>query len=166
MSEGMEIERKFLVGFPQINDLDVRRRISIEQTYLINGENGSQRRVRRIEDNGKIMYTYTEKVFITSVTRKEDEYEIDEVRYRELLKEKKSEYVPIIKTRYCFMYLNQFFELDTYPFSEKYAVMELELESPEQEIFFPDNVNVIREVTGEKLYSNAELAKSGRFPED
>jgi len=85
MSNGLEIERKFLVEMPDVSALDVRRKISITQTYLTRGENDSQRRVRRISENGKVRYTYTEKVFLTPVTRKENEFEISEKEYNELL---------------------------------------------------------------------------------
>ena len=42
--------------------------------------------------------------------------------------------------------------------------MELELENPEQEIFFPDYINIVKEVTGINEYSNASLANAGMFP--
>jgi CYTH domain-containing protein len=43
--------------------------------------------------------------------------------------------------------------------------MELELSSPEQKIDFPDNVNVIKDVSSDAKYSNAALATAGAFPE-
>ena len=160
----LEIERKFLVEFPDIDTLDVKRCISITQTYLKDGKDGSQRRVRKISDNGILSYTYTEKIFESPVVRHEKEKEISESEYNELLFQAKKEFTPVIKTRYCFDYKCQLFELDTYPFSDKLAVMELELSDPEQVICLPDSVKVIREVTGEKLYSNSALANAGRFP--
>ena len=71
MGSNLEIERKFLVGFPDVSLLDIKRRIAIVQTYLTNGANGSQRRVRSVDENGSVKYTYTEKIFLTPVTRKE-----------------------------------------------------------------------------------------------
>ena len=68
MAKGLEIERKFLVEFPDIQKLDVRRQISMIQTYLHRGKNNSQRRVRRLEENGTVYYTYTEKIFLTMPT--------------------------------------------------------------------------------------------------
>ena len=165
MSKGLEIERKFLVELPDIGKLDVRRTIGITQTYLSRGENDTQRRVRRICENGSVRYTYTEKVFLTPVTRVENESEINEKQYEELLAETDVRFAPVEKTRYCFDYHEQHFELDTYPFSGKLAIMELELSSPEQVIDFPDNVNVIRDVSADKRYSNSALATAGAFPE-
>ena len=49
MGKNYEIERKFLVEFPDVSLLDVKRRIAIVQTYLVSGSNGSQRRVRSVD---------------------------------------------------------------------------------------------------------------------
>lgn len=165
MGKNYEIERKFLVEFPDVEKLDVRRVISIVQTYLKRGSNGSQRRVRSVKENEKVKYTYTEKVFITPVTREENEYEISAGEYYSLLENERGDCPPVVKVRYCFEYKGQLFELDKYPFSNELAIMELELRSPDQKIDFPDNVNVLREVSGDARYSNASLASAGAFPE-
>lgn len=165
MGKNYEIERKFLVELPDLSQLDVRRRLGIVQTYLKSGENGSQRRVRAVDEDGRVRYTYTEKVFLTPVTREENEYEISGEEYRSLLTEHRSDCPPVEKVRYCFSYCGQLFELDTYPFSDKLAIMELELGSPEQKIDLPDNVRVLREVSDDARYSNAALASAGAFPE-
>lgn len=165
MSVSFEIERKFLVEFPDVSELDVKRRIGIVQTYLKSGENGSQRRVRSVDENGSVKYTYTEKIFLTHVTREENEYEISAEEYRSLLSQNRRDCPPVEKVRYCFDYHDQLFELDTYPFSDKLAIMELELGSPEQKIDFPDNVKVLREVSDDIRYSNSALARAGAFPE-
>ena len=164
MAKGLEIERKFLVEFPDIQKLDVRRQISMIQTYLQRGKNNSQRRVRRLEENGTVYYTYTEKIFISPTTRKETEFEISSAEYEKFLDDADSSLVPVKKTRFCFNYKNQLFELDTYPFSRELAVMELELDSPEQVIDFPGSVRVIKDVTADRRYSNAALAAAGMFP--
>lgn len=166
MIKGYEIERKFLVGMPDTASLEIRRKIGITQTYLKKGENDAQRRVRRITDGDSEIYTYTEKLFLTAVTRREMEYEIDGAEYSRLVTQADDSLKPIIKTRYCFEYKNQLFELDVYPFSDSLAVMEIELETEEQEIYFPENVSVIKEVTGDSAYSNANLALAEAFPEN
>lgn len=162
----LEIERKFLVEYPDIAALDVKRKICITQTYLSDGADGAQRRVRSIEENGISSFTYTEKHFRSPVVRDEYEKEISAEEYNDLLKQKKLDFTPVEKIRYCFCYMDQLFELDTYYFSSRFAVMELELSSEDQVIHLPDKVNVIREVTGEKVYSNSALANAGFFPEE
>ncbi len=165
MIKGYEIERKFLVEIPDMEKLDVKKCMKIYQTYLKNDENEYQRRVRKIEQEGTTTYTYTEKLFITSVTRREMEYNIDEKEYLRLVSQAREDCTPIEKERCCFEYMNQLFELDKYPFSESLAILEIELESPEQNIEFPDYISIIQEVTGIEGYSNASLAAAGAFPE-
>lgn len=164
MSKGLEIERKFLVELPDVKRLNVKRKIGITQIYLSRGKDQSQRRVRRIAENGNITYTYTEKVFITPVTRRENEFEISRDEFDRLLAQTDRSVSPVEKVRYCFDYHGQLFELDTYPFSDKLAIMELELRSPDQEIDFPDSIRVIGDVSADSRYSNAALASAGRFP--
>ena len=164
MAKGLEIERKFLVELPDVRRLDVKRKIGITQTYLNHGKDKSQRRVRRIAENGAVTYTYTEKVFISAITREENEYEISRDEYDRLLGQSDKSISSVEKVRYCFNYHDQLFELDTYPFSDKLAIMELELRSPDQKIDFPDNVHVLGDVSDDKRYSNASLASAGAFP--
>lgn len=166
MSKKMEIERKFLIEMPNIEDLDIRNTLDIVQVYLSNGSNDSQRRVRKITENNTEKYFYTEKIFITPVLRKENESEITFQMYEELLKEAKTDCTPVTKRRICFNYINQLFEMDIYPFSSDLAILELELDAPSQEILFPDYIRVIKEVSDDKRYSNAVLATAGEFPSE
>ncbi len=165
MIKGYEIEKRFLVEFPDIKKLKLKEKRSIFQTYLKNDENGTQKRVRKIECGDNIIYTYTEKLFLTSVTRKEMEYDIDESEYQRLLTQAQEDYPPVRKVRYVFEYENQVFELDTYPFSADLAVLEIEIENAEQQINFPEYLNIIKEVTDDVRYSNLSLATAGEFPE-
>ncbi|MDD6059396.1 MAG: hypothetical protein PUB97_03300 [Ruminococcus sp.] len=165
MSEGLEIERKFLAEMPETEKLCILSKTGITQTYLIRGENNSQRRVRKIDENGDVTYTYTEKHFITPVIRDENEREISSTEYDMLLMQRDTECVPVEKVRYRFEYKNQLFELDVYPFSDKLAILELELDTPEQKIDFPDYIKIIKDVSADKKYSNAALANAGAFPE-
>ena len=162
---GKEIERKFLISYPTPQVLaECSSESDIVQTYLKRTAVGVSNRVRARTTNGICVYTHTEKQHITDVTRIELEHEIGEEEYNELLKQKDPERNVIIKKRYCLNYLGQEFEIDVYPFWSDRAVMELELSSEEQEIFFPECVHVIRELTEDKRYTNASLAKS--IPEE
>lgn len=166
MPVGYEIERKYLVEFPDIGNIDICRKTAICQTYLSRSESGLQRRVRFLEDNGTVSYTYTEKRFLTAVTREEKEYSISREEYERLLNEADHECVPVQKVRFCFEFGGQLFELDTYPFSDKLAILETELENPDSAVKFPEYINIIKEVSADERYSNASLACAGKFPED
>lgn len=164
MSTVLEIERKFLVEFPDLKLINVKRKISIVQTYLNSDNSQIQRRIRKININGSVNYTYTEKTFLTPITRKETEYIINEDEYKQLIKQSDQDCAPVQKVRYVFEYKHQSFELDTYPFSDKLAILELELSEPDQKIFFPDCLNIIKDVSDDHRYSNAALANAGTFP--
>ena len=69
---------------------------------------------------------------------------------------------PINKTRHTFSYLGQLFEIDIYPQWQHSAIMETELSSREAAVSFPAFIEIIREVTGDKAYSNAGMSRS--FP--
>jgi len=79
--------------------------------------------------------------------------------YRRLLKNADPSRHTIHKKRYCLTYDNQYFEIDIYPFWKDQAILEIELREENEEIRFPEEVHVIREVTGEPEYKNAALAK-------
>lgn len=52
-----------------------------------------------------------------------------------------------------------YYEIDMYPEWRDKAIMEIELHSDTQQVIFPHNVKVIREVTDDSSYSNHSLAK-------
>ena len=66
---------------------------------------------------------------------------------------------PIRKTRYCLTYDNQYFEIDLYPFWNDRAIVEIELKDENEQIRFPKELRILREVTGDESYKNSNLAK-------
>ena len=161
----LEIERKFLIRKTPELIAACSKKTDIEQIYLIKTDPAVQRRIRSMTTDGAVRYFYTEKRFISAVTREENEREITREEYEKLRSEADMSLVPIIKTRHILEFSGQRFEIDSYPFSDELASMELELADEEQEIFFPPCAVIIKEVTGDKRYSNAALAKNNGFPE-
>jgi len=161
----LEIERKFLIRQTPELFASCSKKTDIEQIYLIKTDPAIQRRIRSMTTEGVTEYFYTEKRFISAVTREENEREITREEYERLRSEADMSLVPIIKTRHILEFSGQRFEIDSYPFSDELASMELELADEAQEIFFPPCAVIIKEVTGDKRYSNAALAKNNGFPE-
>lgn len=161
----LEIERKFLIKQTAGIDENCSEKIEIVQTYLQSSDNEIQRRVRKMSINGNDEFFYTEKKFISPMVREENEREISDTEYNSLLSESDKSLKSIKKTRQILIYNSQRFEIDSYPFSSELATMELELSSEDQEIDFPPFISVIKEVTGDKSYSNAKLALNGKFPD-
>ncbi len=154
-----EIERKFLIRRPTESFLETcADRSEITQTYLV-GEPGTTERVRRRVWPGRVVYTHTVKKKINPRRRIEIEREIDGTEYKDLLRRADPEKKPIRKERLILVYRGQHFEIDLFPFWERQAYLELELREETQEIEFPPGITILREVTEDRRYTNAALAR-------
>ncbi|MGN1412394.1 MAG: CYTH domain-containing protein [Oscillospiraceae bacterium] len=166
MSHHLEIERKFLIKYPDFETVEFNRKIGITQTYLTRKDSDIERRIRSWNEDGNVKYYYTEKKFLTGFTREEAETEISKIEYDNLKKEKDYSIPTVEKTRYTLDFNNLTFEMDIYPFSNKCAIMEVELKSENQEYTIPKDIDIIKEVTGIKEYGNIPLCKAQKFPID
>lgn len=159
--EPCEIERKFLIEYPDLVALEKLpncQRVEIIQTYLTAPE-GEESRIRQRGIGGNYIYFQTTKKKISGLKRVEVERRLSKDEYLQLLMDADPDCRPIRKTRYCLTYDNQYFEIDVYPFWKDKAIMEIELNSGNEEIRFPDRIKVIREVTEDDSYKNAALAR-------
>ena len=166
MSTPIEIERKYVIKMPDVDTLagqDNYTVSEIEQTYLESEPHVTHRVRKRVYD-GKIVYTETKKVRIDEVSSFEDERRIDEREYTELLKSIKQDTRTLTKTRHTFTFSGQIFEVDIYPEWTKSCVMETELETRDTSVDMPPFISIVKEVTGDKKYSNA--AMSHEFPKE
>ena len=156
-----EIERKFLIEFPDISWLEKNKnckKLEIIQTYL-NSNKDEEVRVRQRGYNGSYIYTQTTKRNVNATTRVEIEKRLTKDEYIDLLMNADTSKHPIRKTRYCLIYKNQYFEIDIYPFWNNKAIVEIELNDEKEEIEFPKQLKLIKEVTNDTNYRNSELAK-------
>ena len=165
----LEIERKYLIRRPDaatLTALPEVRADEITQTYLTMGEDGFSRRVRKrgTPERGW-QYTYTRKRTVGFGERIELEDEITEAQYQALLQEAEPSMHTISKVRYVFRHLGQVFELDVYDFSETTATLEIELPSIDTPVTLPEQIEILRDVTGEPGFSNFALSKKLAFPE-
>ncbi len=161
--EPLEIERKYLIRYPDIawlTSLTNCQRVEIVQTYL-KSEDGGGVRVRQRGMDGDYVYIKTTKRTISDRKRVEVEERITEREYLTCLMDADPSRHAIRKTRYCFLYDNRYFELDVYPFWDDRAILELELSSEDEEVVLPKELELIREVTDDDAYKNASLAKNG-----
>ena len=162
-----EIERKFLIKKPSaevLNSLEFSSKNNIIQTYLKTTIPGTERRVRQRgnSEDGYNFY-YTEKTDIKNGERQELEYKITRKEYTNYLIEADTNLHQISKERFCFLYKNQYFELDIYPFSEEYAILEIELSNLSDNVEIPPFIEVVKEVTDDKDYRNNSLAQNLKF---
>ena len=161
MAKPLEIERKYLIEYPNLAWLTSHPDVTVSeitQTYLSSpGE--EERRVRMRKEGETVTYYYTVKRRVTAVTREEEETVITEAQYNAYLTEADPSKYPLKKTRYCLSYEGLTPEIDIYPFWNHQAVLEVELPSEDAPVTLPPEIRVIREVTGEKAFKNSELAK-------
>lgn len=162
MGANMETERRFLIAKP---DEDALRTLSdcsytdIVQTYLISRA-GETERVRMREGGGICVYTHTQKKRVSLMSSIENERIIDKAEYESLLLQKDPAKKPIHKRRYALNQNGFVFEIDLYPFWQKQAIMEVELPSEDTHVEYPAEVRILREITGNRAYSNASMASS------
>lgn len=158
----IEIERKFLIDMPDIENMKkcvFMTEVDILQTYLRCATKGEERRIRQRGINGSYSYFSTTKRKVNEISRIELEEKIDKDKYIELLMQTDLNSKPIRKTRYCFVYNNQYFELDIYPSWKDKAIIEIELTDKNQLIDIPNFISVIKEVTNDDKYKNRYLAR-------
>ena len=161
----VETERKYLIKYPDtayLRKIDSCRVMAMVQTYLERKEPEVERRVRSITEDGVTVYIYTEKRPRAYLSRFEDEREVTREEYDLLRKDAYSE---LIKTRYAFPFAGHVMEIDVYPpeiggeVFEGYAILEVEMDDPDETVEFPEFLEILREVTDDKRYHNKTLAK-------
>ncbi len=163
---GVEIERKYIIKMPDFSTIsaqDCYTRSEILQIYLPSAGSETHRIRRRIFDD-KTVYTETRKIRLDKMSATEIEGEIGEEEFDFFAKNPLTGYTPIEKTRHTFIYRGQLFEIDVYPQWINTAIMETELPDREKLVDFPEFIEIICEVTGDKSYSNAGMSR--KFPSE
>ena len=159
MTEPLEIERKYLIAYPDGERLRplCSAVYEMEQTYL-HAPPGVTARVRRRVGEREEFF-HTEKERVSDRTSVERERLISREEYEALLQTRDEKALMIAKTRYCLPHEGFTFEIDVYPFWKEIAVMEVELACEDQTFTMPEGITVIREVTNDRRMKNAALAR-------
>ena len=161
---GIEIERKYVIRMPDISILAEQEGYtssSILQIYLP-APAGSTHRIRSRRYSSEISYTETKKRRIDHISSEEHEREITESEFASLATQILDGTHPVSKVRHTFLYRGALFELDVYPEWKQTAIMETELDSRDTALERPDFIEIVKEVTGDKSYSNRAMAQ--HFP--
>nr|AIA13265.1 AAA domain protein [uncultured bacterium] len=158
----LEIERKFLCRPVRWEDIPVAcQDISIEQTYLQSADPDAVLRVRKRGQHGSHLYYRTEKRDVKEGVREEKEERISKEVYEACLSFRLPGTRPIRKQRWCFVWKNQYFELDSIPRRDGVLFMlELELTEENQSVELPPFLSIAKEVTDDPAYSNYALSKA------
>lgn len=166
MAVGIETERKFIICTPEFSLLAQQQgygRSEIVQTYFDTAA-GITHRVRKRTGMNGTRYTETKKTRISRMSVIEDEVELCEQEYLDRLSTLRIVGEPLHKTRHIFSYGGRVFEVDIYPGWQKHAVMEVEFSDEGESIELPPFIEIVKDVTGVRAYSNYAMAIA--FPEE
>lgn len=159
LPEPIEEERKFRVPLnaaERLKALGIKTAsVEIEQTYLF-APRGEERRLRKRSQGPFSAYFYCSKIPISKTKRVECEEIISAQDFSALFLQRDPSRKTIRKTRHCYFYKNQFQELDIYS-SPKLPFTTLEIET-DGKVFLPPCFKSAKEITGNKEFSNANLA--------
>ena len=157
----VEIERKFLIEYPDISWLEnIKncRKVEIIQTYLLPDADGGDQRIRQRGIGSSFTYYYTRKVNADGkVIATERRLTKDE--YLAYLMEADTSKRQIRKTRYSLTHDNRYFEIDVFPFWKDKAMLSIELHSENEIPEFPENIKVIKEITGNPDYKHSAIVR-------
>ena len=162
----IETERKYVISKPDISALAAQSGFTsseITQIYL-KDEEKTHRIRKRVYSDGQVEYTENTKQRISHMSSVESEREIDAEVFERLKADIEPLTHPVIKKRITFEFVGKTFEIDIYPEWERSAILEVELKSENEKIEFPEFINVLKEVTGMREYSNHSMAY--KFPKE
>ena len=159
LESNVETERKYLIEYPDFDKLKkyAPYKSYIEQIYL--ESEITTRRIRKRAFGNVVIFYETVKIKIDNASSQEFESEISEAEYNELKNLSDKTKRPIVKNRYCFIYKNQFFELDIYDFWNDKAIIEIELSKANKAVELPPEIKLIKDVTDDYSYKNSQLAR-------
>ena len=156
----LEIERKFLIEESfAIKDIPVPfQEVSIEQCYLLS-EEGKEVRIRKRGQKGSFIYYLAYKQpFGGPGKRIEKEEQIRSEEYYALRELRDRSKQLIRKNRFCFIWQNQYFELDVFCEPSDLILLEIELTEENKNISLPPFLPVVKEVTQNAAFSNYQIA--------
>lgn len=157
-------KRKYLIEMPDVELLMKERScavIEMMQTYLSSSKPNVVRRVRQQCSGEDYLYFYTEKRSGEDGKSWVTERPISQKEYVAYLMESDLSMHSVRKAKYRFSYDDRRMEIDVYPFSDEKAV--LFVYGSRDDIRLPEELKLIREVTGEAEYKNSALAKRQRL---
>ena len=156
-----EIERKFLIEYVDESVLAAYEPVeqNITQTYLKARAKDTERRVRKVISDNAISYFYSEEHPISPIERIENERLLSQKEYIRLTEEVDPEYGSVAKRRFCFRFNGHYYTVDTYPTNADSAILDVQLNDKDEQVEFPPEIRVIKEVTGDANYQGNMISK-------
>ena len=152
----VDLEKHYLIRRPDVRKLMENascKVIDIVETYLYSPE--GERSIRQRGDGSQ--YVCYETMIRPDGVKVESRRSEDE--YLRLMEMADKTIRPLHRTRYCFVYEQQYFEIDTFPFEEEYAFLQIRIREDGEVIQFPPAVEVVRDITDDPEYTNIKIAQ-------
>jgi CYTH domain-containing protein/predicted ATPase len=158
--EPLEIERKFLVDRARlVLPVPVQHVIPLIEQHYVLDEHDTPCRVRRTTLADGRIHTKTYKTFVSPGISVEHERVITDTEYRQATR---SPAPSISKARVAFLWNYRYFELDLFDApNDSLALLEVEVIDMAEHIELPPWIPILREVTGERAFTNASIAGAG-----
>jgi CYTH domain-containing protein/predicted ATPase len=158
----LEIENKYRIKVIKPDEIQVPYQIvEIEQHYLKpKRDDKGEVRIRKRGQDGYFVYYLTRKEDVRHGVRIETERFISKKEFHFMLSMRDPMYKPLVKKRICFIWENQYFELDIIPGPViPWYLLEIELTEEHDKVTIPPFIKVVQDVTGMREYSNKWLAR-------
>jgi len=152
-------KRKYLIEMPDIGAIAGKYNVvslHMMQTYLLPTQPDVERRIRQQKNGEDYLYFYTDKHTMADGSKWVTERSIPEKQYVRYLMECDSSMHSVRKVKHRFIHDGHRIEIDVYPFSDDRAI--LFAYSDGESAALPEEIRVIREVTGDPAYKNRQLA--------
>jgi len=148
-------ERKYIVEVT--GDMPDCIESDIVQTYLV-ADPGCEIRLRRRDWQGKVVNTHTTKKKLSGSEEIVTERQISNSLYESLLQQADPYRHTIHKKRKSFIWKGQYFELDFFEVPANLVILETKGIAEHESVKFPPFIKVVEDITGNKRYSNYNLA--------
>ena len=158
--------KKYLVEY----DEDVLKKVKQETNYsnvhitqyYLTSVQGVERRIRRREKAGNVLYYYSESRVLSTNERIKKDRILSERQYFDYVPEIDNKLKPIDKERHSFIFDNHFFKLDIFNFDKTKGLLSLQLPEDGQ-VKLPEYIKVVKEVSDNTDYKNYNLAQSEHY---
>ena len=155
------VKRRYLIEYPDIallESLPGCRKAEMVQTWLLS-RRGEEQRLRERREKESSYYYRSYKRPAPDGSQIEVEEPLTREEYGDLLLEADPEKRPLRKTRYGLTYDGRYFVVDVYPFWNDKALLNHELRTEDEEIRFPPELTLLRDVTGDANYKSTALVQ-------
>jgi CYTH domain-containing protein len=151
-------QKKYLVGNINVGAIaSIAVKTQIKQDYIIS-DDLLEHRLRKVTQNNATSYHYS---IIKKCNEGKREILRDEVisesNYNNILSIQSGNLVSINKTRYSFVYQDQYFKLDI--FENGLSLLEVNLTKENPIVTIPEFISVIDDVTNNDEYKNINIAR-------